>query len=307
MKELNLSVNAGHTMCNRSRRKLLLAIVFSLTFPALRNLSAQDELPIGLPEGTKPLKGWKAEDISAFTLKNSVYLALPRVSKDATLRVPRFVGVVTDVHWLAGTEDKLSVQPEPSNWLIRLSSIPKELRKGELPVIVLEFDEPPVLFSNTIAISPNEEGMMLLRARNAIVHGDNLRFEPQPHKNTVGYWSKEEDFVSWNFEIPEDGMYEVDILQGCGAGHGGSVIELETQKQKLRITVQDTGHFQNFIWRNVGPVTLKKSRLESIAVKCVKKAGGAVMDIRALRIAPVGKERSMEGELAVPEALPKEM
>lgn len=268
---------------------------------------AADEVPEWLPQGVKPLQGWKSEGIAAWVKGNEVFLTLPRVSKDAVLRVPRLVGVVKDVRWHSGAVEKLNLHPEPMNWSIRLSSIPRELKKGELATIVIELDQTPSVFSDKAVKAANDDGQIVLTAREAIVHGDNIRYEPQPHKNTVGYWSNEKDFIEWKFAVPKAGEYEIDILQGCGKGHGDSLVVIETQMQKLELTVQDTGHFQNFLWKTAGTVTLKKSEGESITIKCAKKAGGAVMDVRSLRLVPKGATRSFEGEFAEPDAIPKVM
>lgn len=284
------------------RRSLVVAAMIAFCCPPV--FGQTNEIPLGLPEGVKPLQNWKSEDIGAWVKGNEVFLTLPRVSKDAVLRVPRFVGLVKDVRWLSGTDEKLSVQPEPMNWSIRLSSIPKELKKGELATIIVELDGPPVVFSEKTVQQPDDKGMIQLLARHAIVTGQNIRYEPQPHKNTVGYWSNEKDFMEWKFAVPKPGEYEIDILQGCGKGHGNSQIVIETQMQKLEMTVQDTGHFQNFIWRTPGTVTLTASENESITVKCKKKAGGAVMDVRAVRIVPKGSQRPFDGEFADPSAIP---
>lgn len=283
------------------------AVIMCAMLPSVALSAFAEEVPAWLPEGVKSLPGWKSEDIGAWVKGNEVFLTLPRVSKDAVLRVPRLVGIVKDVRWLSGTEEKLNVQPEPMNWSIRLSSIPKELKKGELATIVIELDQAPSVFSDKAVKAANDDGQIVLTAREAIVHGDNIRYEPQPHKNTVGYWSNEKDSIEWKFAVPKAGEYEIDILQGCGKGHGDSIVVIETQMQKLELSVQDTGHFQNFLWRTVGTVTLKKSDGESITIKCTKKVGGAVMDVRSLRLAPKGATRSFEGEFVEPAAIPRVM
>ena len=52
------------------------------------------------------------------------------------------------------------------------------------------------------------------------------------------------------------------------------------------MTVQDMGHFQNFVERNIGRVELKKGahRLE---VRPLTKPGVAVMDLRSVTLRPL--------------------
>ena len=78
----------------------------------------------------------------------------------------------------------------------------------------------------------------------------------------------------------------MEIHQGCGKGHGGSRVALEVAGQKLEFTVNDTGHFQNFVPRKVGTVRLAMGE-HRFWIKPVKKASGAIMDVRRIRLLPV--------------------
>src|SRR5687767_9795969 len=53
------------------------------------------------------------------------------------------------------------------------------------------------------------DGTIILLATNATVHGKAIRYEPQPHKNTIGYWTKAEDWVSWDFKVNTPGRFDV--------------------------------------------------------------------------------------------------
>ena len=162
-------------------------------------------------------------------LFRSLFVVLEAAERDAVLQLPRFSGVVRKAGWMPDGAGELSVQPEPGYWSVKLSSVPAA---GEKPVLVLELDEPVQLFDAERATTAQADGTVLLRARDAIVHGKNLRYEPQPHKNTVGYWSVAEDWAEWLLSTG-GGEYSVEILQGCGRGHGGSRVQLQVQDQSL--------------------------------------------------------------------------
>jgi arylsulfatase A len=131
-------------------------------------------------------------------------------------------------------------------------------------------------------------GAVLLHARDAKVHGSKLRYEPEPHKDTLGFWAQRDDWAEWAFDAPHAGTFEVQALQGCGKGSGGAEVEFAIGEQKLLLKVEETGHFQRFIPRNLGTVKLDKPGSYALTVKALKKPGVAVMDLRriVLRAAP---------------------
>jgi hypothetical protein len=254
-----------------------------------------------IPAESKRLEGWSVAGTEARYLGNRLFVTFAAAPEaNGMLRMPRLVGVVQSVRWLEGSSAELAVQPEPREWIIRFSGVPAVPNA----CLVLTLDLPVQLFRAGQPVAASD-GTVFLRACQAEVHGKNLRYEPQPHKNTVGYWSVTEDYADWHCEVPADGMYEVDILQGCGSGHGGSSVEVRVQNQPLPLTVVETGHFQNFIWKSLGTLALTKSADSVISVRCLKKQAGAVMDVRAVRLTPVGRPRSLQPELAAPDQLPE--
>jgi arylsulfatase A-like enzyme len=130
------------------------------------------------------------------------------------------------------------------------------------------------------------EGPIVLHSRDAFVHSTVLRYEPQPFKNTLGWWGRPEDWAEWIFDLPKAGRYSVEILQGCGKGSGGSEVAFTVAEQRLVTTVIDTGHFQNFTNRTLGEVMLPPGR-HSLKVQPLRKPGGAVMDLRQIVLHPV--------------------
>jgi hypothetical protein len=113
-----------------------------------------------------------------------------------------------------------------------------------------------------------------------------LRFEPLPHKNTLGYWVRADDWASWEFQIAKPRSFRVEILQGCGNGSGGSEVDFLVADQTLEVTVQETGGFQNFVRREIGTIKIDQPGRYTLSVKPRKKPGLAVMDLREVRLVP---------------------
>jgi alpha-L-fucosidase len=163
---------------------------------------------------------------------------------------------------------------------------PKKAPDPADTVVVLELNGEPKIVP--LAVAPASDGSVLLHARDAIVHGQTARYEPDPKKNTVGYWTSASDWVEWQFEAPAAGAYTVEILQGCGKGSGGSTVDFASAGQTLTVTVQDTGGFQNFVPREIGRFEFPKAGRYTLTVKPTKKPGLAVMDLRQVKLTPGG-------------------
>lgn len=203
------------------------------------------------------------------------------------LEVPRFQNPVTQVFLKSDPEQQpLRLKPGVATWQITL---PDQAR-GSV-VVVMKTVGPPRLTGKPMIYSPDERGEVILPAHGAIVHGEKLRYEPQPHKNTVGYWQNEKDWCEWKLSLAKPMSYRVYILQGCGKGHGGSMVNVIAGDRRLEFEVEDTGHFQNFRERLIGTLEFGSSKNQSIKLVPVSKAKGAVMDVRQLRLVPVnGKD-----------------
>lgn len=133
------------------------------------------------------------------------------------------------------------------------------------------------------------DGSVTMPARLASVTGYQLRYEPMPHKNTLGYWTDVRDTAFWDFEIDKPGTFEVVMLQGCGKGSGGSEVEVSVGEAALKFAVKDTGGFQNFEPLNIGRVEIAKAGRHRLIVKPKSKPGVAVMDLRQVTLRPVSK------------------
>jgi len=132
-----------------------------------------------------------------------------------------------------------------------------------------------------------EDGIVTCHARDVTVHGVKAQYEPKPEKNTVGFWINADDHVSWTFDVRQPGTFDVEILQGCGTGQGGSDVLLSVDGNELPFVVIDTGHFQNFVPRIIGRVTLDAPGTYDMVVQPVRKAQKAVMDLQQVRLLPV--------------------
>ena len=249
---------------------------------------------------TKNLEPW-AEVIASgshtFRADSAVYFALGQLPSDGKFVFPRLNNPTKRVYLLGKPDTELVFRPEVKEWIVTL---PKELPAGAEPIVVVETIGRPHMVK-TIGLSqapepvkPNDKGLLILPAHQAVTHGEKLRYEPQPHKNTIGYWTVPKDFAHWLIQLPEAGEYDVYVLQGCGQGQGGSDVTIHVRSLGQRagtetsvgFVVQETGHFQNFVRRKVGSISIETGGVNSVEIRPDRLANKAVMDVREVRLVP---------------------
>jgi hypothetical protein len=136
----------------------------------------------------------------------------------------------------------------------------------------------------------SDDGTITLPAHTATVHGTMLRYEPLPHKNTLGYWTRASDRAAWEFTVRRPGRFKVTAIVGCGKGSGGSTVVFRSNSQELTLTVPETGGFQKFEPQVLGHLTFAQPGRHRLEVRATSKPGPAVMDLREVKLTPDGNE-----------------
>jgi arylsulfatase A len=146
--------------------------------------------------------------------------------------------------------------------------------------------QPPIAPAGKV-IPQQRDGTIELHARDVTIHGTTVRYEPQPHKNTIGFWTRVEDWVSWDFTVTQPGEFRLEILQGCGTGSGGAQVEYSVAGQTILDTVVETGGFQNFVVRPLGVVKISQPGQYTLNVRPRTRPGKAVQDLRQATLRPM--------------------
>lgn len=254
------------------------AIAFAICLGSFQNAIADDKAITNFPADV----AWG----QIVARKSALHLHVRKLPENRMLSFPRLNNRMKSVHFdrQSAEESKLKFKPEITTWEITL---PKDLPSDATPVVIFETLEPLELATRPHVVKQSKDGTVTLPAHHVITHGKLLRYEPQPHKNTMGYWANADDWAEWHVEISQPTEFEVEILQGCGKGQGGSTVEIEVAGSKVQFTIEDTGHFQNFKPRKVGTVRVTNAGECQLKIRAIKKAKNAVCDIRQIRLLPV--------------------
>ncbi len=137
-------------------------------------------------------------------------------------------------------------------------------------------------------INQAPDGSITLLAKDATTWSENMRFEPKPEKNCLGYWTEADDFAEWEFNVSKPGRYKVTVSYGCGGGNEGSEVELKHGSQSLKWTTQDTGGFQSWKEMPLGEIEITSTGQQRLVIDPVTKAKAAALDVQKVVLTPAG-------------------
>jgi alpha-L-fucosidase len=178
-------------------------------------------------------------------------------------------------------------------------------KEGERQVLVLQAPERPDAIATVVAVTfkappsldeaasgglPGRQaadGTIALRAADAVVHGDTAQYESGDGKDNIGFWTKKEDWVSWDVAVTKPGTFAVEVTYACADGTGGSEYVVSAGDQQVAGKVEATGGWANFRTDKVGRLAIEKAGKIAIAVKPKTKPGFAVMNLKAVDLKPV--------------------
>ena len=205
------------------------------------------------------------------------------VDASGPIRLPRVYAAIRDavVVTPGGDRKSISIHPETDHWAIR-----DDVPNGG--TVEITFDSTPSV--QPITVQPRGDHGIWIGANAGVPHGEKLRFEPQPHKNCIGYWTVADDYVDFAFRSDRGGRFNVGILMGSGVGQGGRAIVTiyrgDEVVDSIAFEAEPTGHFQNFIWRHIGTIDLPDTGEYTVRIAAKKINHKALMDVRALHINP---------------------
>ncbi len=191
-------------------------------------------------------------------------------------------------------ERDIKLEPLLNSWKISWD-LSKILEQDDFELIItLKCNDRPVAISQAAPIIAGADGVVRLPAHLGNTSGTSIRYEPQPFKNTIGWWTGANDAAIWTFTAKQPGRYSIAVLYGCGAGQGGSVMQLKLQDTSIGdaskpvatkdFSVKETGHFQNFQWQTIGEIEVPSEGRYQLVLQPTKIAKNAALDVREVQL-----------------------
>ena len=217
------------------------------------------------------------------SVESTLILQIDQVPSDGRITIPRLNNPVKAVYFRGMPDQQLELKALVHEWEIHF---PSERQADSGQAIVVQLEGRPYLPKEPRVVQPGTDGRFRLAAHDAVTHGECLRYEPQPKKNTLGYWINPNDWAEWHITTDRTDTYTVEVRYGCGTGQGGSIVRLECAQQNLQWKVAATGGFQE--WREIRPgkLRLEMSGNYTVALRAVDLHHDAVMDVQQIVLTP---------------------
>ncbi len=133
---------------------------------------------------------------------------------------------------------------------------------------------------------PVRPGGIVLRARDAAVHGDGASYERNAGRDNIGGWRGVDTWVSWEALIDRPGAYVVEAVYALDEERGGGTFRVSVGDEALEHTVEGTGGWTKFVAKRLGTVNLRRTGLTTVAVKPVRFQGEFLVNLQAVCLTP---------------------
>ncbi|MCC6403423.1 MAG: alpha-L-fucosidase [Fimbriimonadaceae bacterium] len=148
-------------------------------------------------------------------------------------------------------------------------------------VIVVEHEGPVEV--TPVLLRPGADGVLQVAADEWSVDG-TARYEAD--KKCIGYWTSQLTTLRLEVEGLAKGIYSVEVEWACAPGNEGAEVEFAVGGSSVRAKVPSSGGWDRFETATLGTVSCEGGRTV-LKVTPVTKPGGAVMNLRSLRLLPV--------------------
>jgi hypothetical protein len=121
-----------------------------------------------------------------------------------------------------------------------------------------------------------------LAAAQAVIHGEQMKYEVGPDRDNLGYWANPSDWAQWEFDIPRPGRFN---LAAEIAALAPGRFQVLVGDEELAGTAPATGDYGRFQTVELGAVELAAGKT-SLAVRPIPE-GWQPMNLKSLDLTPL--------------------
>jgi alpha-L-fucosidase len=163
------------------------------------------------------------------------------------------------------------------------------LKPGKvMTTICVEIEGAPVVM--TPPLRPGSDGVLTLSAMDATIRGGTAMLEGSGTNANVGYWTDANDTVSWEFELPAKGDYDVvlEYASTTAADMAKAAFELSggPELAKVEYALSATGGWGSYKSVTVGRFGVPAGGKYTLTVRPAEMKNGFLMNLRRVVLKP---------------------
>ncbi len=142
---------------------------------------------------------------------------------------------------------------------------------------------PPAEQVGASDVRPESPGVPKLAAAQAIIHGEQMKYEAGPDRDNLGYWANPSDWAEWELQVERPGRFKVAAEIAALASSRFQVLLGDRELEGSAPSTGDYGRFQKV---EIGTVEVPAAGKTSLAVRPVPE-GWQPMNLRSVELVPV--------------------
>lgn len=143
--------------------------------------------------------------------------------------------------------------------------------------------KPAPVPAETVTITPNAKGELVLPADAADLHG-SLNTEERGGTSNIGFWDQAGDWASWTLQIPRPGKYAVSAT--TATIHHGARLSLEVGDSAVMATLPNTGDWASFRDTQFGVLEIKEAGQHTLTARPTDSQTWKAINLRKITLTP---------------------
>ncbi len=214
--------------------------------------------------------------------ETTLYLHVFDWPADGKLLVPGLKCTTRDCYLLTSSKKRLAMEQGERGLTIM---VPLQDPDPISTTVVLKVKGP--IEVEQYVTAQNKDGSVELRASDARVHGQELKYEAGPKRDNLGYWITPTDWADWEFAITRPGKFEV---TGEVAAPEAASVQVAFGKNKIEAAVPVTGDYGKFQPVSCGTLEISEAGKIVLSVHPVKD-GWHPINLKAITLKPVAEAK----------------
>jgi len=209
----------------------------------------------------------------------TLYLHVFNWPKDGKLVVSGLKNRARTAYLLAdASHQALGTESTPDGLTV---AVPAEAPDKVSSTVVLEIAGK--LEIDPTALTQEPDGSARLPAIEAVLHGEQVKYESGANRECLGSWVNPSDWVEWPFKVTQPGKFTVSAeIAATGSGS----FQVIAGDQKLKATAPNTGDYARFRTVQLGTIELAESGKTALSIKPIAD-GWQPFNLKAISLKPV--------------------